>query len=156
MGTDLDTSLALVQNYVNSALAQLPETVQAQGITVRQVSTNILQVVDLFSDDDRYDETFLSNYGMINLQYPLARLPGVSQVKCVGAGQYAMRVWLNPNKLQYFGLTTMDVVDAIKQQNIQVVSGNLGGPPVPQNQAFQFTINALGRLSDIPNLKTSL
>ncbi len=153
VGTDLDTSLALVQNYVNSALAQLPETVQAQGVTVRQVSTNILQVVDLFSDDDRYDETFLSNYGMINLQYPLARLPGVAQVKCVGAGQYAMRVWLDPNKLQYYGLTTMDVVDAIKQQNVQVVSGDLGGPPVPQNQAFQFTINALGRLSDIPQFE---
>ncbi|MFA4903258.1 MAG: efflux RND transporter permease subunit [Desulfobaccales bacterium] len=149
VGTDLDTSLALVQNYVNSALAQLPETVQAQGITVRQVSTNILQVVDLFSDDDRYDETFLSNYGMINVQYPLARLPGVAQVKCVGAGQYAMRVWLDPNKLQYYGLTTMDVVDAIKQQNIQVAAGELGGPPVPSNQAFQFTVNALGRLEDV-------
>jgi HAE1 family hydrophobic/amphiphilic exporter-1 len=148
VGTDLDTSLALVQNYVNSALAQLPETVQAQGITVRQVSTNILQVVDLFSDDDRYDETFLANYGMINVQYPLARLPGVAQVKCVGAGQYAMRVWLDPNKLQYYGLTTMDVVDAIKQQNIQVAAGELGGPPISSSQAFQFTINALGRLED--------
>ncbi|MFZ5449337.1 MAG: efflux RND transporter permease subunit [Thermodesulfobacteriota bacterium] len=149
VGTDLDTSLALVQNYVNTALAQLPETVQAQGITVKQVSTNILQVVSLYSDDDRYDETFLSNYGMINLQYPLARLPGVAQVKPVGAGQYAMRVWLDPNKLQYYGLTTMDVVDAVKQQNVQVVAGDLGGPPVPSNQAFQFTINALGRLSDV-------
>jgi hydrophobic/amphiphilic exporter-1 (mainly G- bacteria), HAE1 family len=148
VGTDLDTSLALVQNYVNSALAQLPETVQAQGVTVRQVSTNILQVVDLYSDDDRFDETFLSNYGMINVQYPLARLPGVAQVKCVGAGQYAMRVWLDPNKLQYYGLTTMDVVNSIKQQNVQVVAGDLGGPPVPSAQAFQFTINALGRLED--------
>jgi HAE1 family hydrophobic/amphiphilic exporter-1 len=149
VGTDLNTSLSLVQNMVNGALAQLPDTVQAQGITVRKVSTNILQVVSLYSDDDRYDETFLSNYAMINVQYPLGRLPGVGQVKVVGAGAYSMRVWLDPSKLQYFNLTTMDVVNAIKQQNVQVVAGKLGGPPVPAEQAFQFTINALGRLSDV-------
>jgi HAE1 family hydrophobic/amphiphilic exporter-1 len=149
VGTDLNTSLTLVQNMVNGALSQLPESVQAQGITVRKVSTNILQVVSLYSDDDRYDETYLSNYAMINLQYPLGRLPGVGQVKVLGAGQYSMRVWLDPNKLHYFNLTTMDVVNAIKQQNVQVVAGRLGGPPVPPDQNFQFTINALGRLSDV-------
>ena len=149
VGTDLDTSLALVQNFVNGALSQLPETVQAQGVSVKQVSTNILQVVSLYSDDDRYDETYLSNYAMINLQYPLARLPGVGQVKVIGAGSYSMRVWLDPNKLQYYQLTTMDVVNAIQQQNVQVVAGKLGGPPVPADQDFQFTINALGRLSDV-------
>jgi HAE1 family hydrophobic/amphiphilic exporter-1 len=148
VGTDLDTSLALVQNFVNGALAQLPPTVQAQGVQVKQVSTNILQVVSLYSDDDRYDETYLSNYGMINLQKPLARLPGVAQINIIGAGSYAMRMWLDPSKLQYYGLTTMDVVNAIQQQNVQVVAGQLGGPPVPTNQAFQFTINALGRLDD--------
>jgi len=149
VGTDLDTSLALVQNFVNGALAQLPDTVQAQGVSVRQVSTNILQVVSLYTDDDRFDETFLSNYAMINLQYPLARLPGVGQVRVVGAGSYSMRVWLNPAKLRYYQLTTMDVVSAIQQQNVQVVAGKLGGPPAPADQAFQFTINALGRLSDV-------
>ncbi|MBM4273834.1 MAG: multidrug efflux RND transporter permease subunit [Deltaproteobacteria bacterium] len=149
VGTDLNTSLSLVQNMVNGALAQLPETVQAQGITVRKVSTNILLVVSLYSDDDRYDEAFLSNYAMINLQYPLGRLSGVGQIKVVGAGSYSMRVWLDPNKLHYFNLTTMDVVNAIKQQNVQVVAGKLGGPPSPPDQTFQFTINALGRLADI-------
>jgi HAE1 family hydrophobic/amphiphilic exporter-1 len=149
VGTDLNTSLALVQNMVNGALAQLPETVQAQGVTVRKVSTNILQVVSLYADDDRYDETFLSNYAMINLQYPLGRLSGVGQIRVSGAGSYSMRVWLDPGKLQYFNLTTMDVVNAIKQQNVQVVAGKLGGPPSPPDQAFQFTINALGRLADI-------
>ena len=89
VGTDLDTSLALVQNFVNGAMAQLPETVQAQGVQVKQVSTNILQVVSLYSDDNRFDETYLSNYGMINLQYPLARLPGVGQIKIIGAGSYS-------------------------------------------------------------------
>lgn len=148
VGTDLDTSLALVQNFVNGVMAQLPQTVQSLGVTVRQVSTNILQVVSLYADDNRYDETFLANYGIINLQYPLARLPGVAQVKVIGAGAYSMRVWLDPNKLQYFQLTTMDVVKAIKQQNVQVVAGQLGGPPVPKDQPFQFTINALGRLED--------
>jgi HAE1 family hydrophobic/amphiphilic exporter-1 len=149
VGTDLDTSLALVQNYVNGVMAQLPQTVQALGVTVKEVSTNILQVVSLYADEDRYDETFLSNYAMINLQNPLARLPGVAQIKVVGAGSYSMRVWLNPNKLQYYNLTTMDVVNAIQQQNVQVVAGQLGGPPVPAGQAFQFTINALGRLTDV-------
>ncbi|MBI4794328.1 MAG: multidrug efflux RND transporter permease subunit [Deltaproteobacteria bacterium] len=149
VGTDLNTSLSLVQNMVNGALSQLPETVQAQGITVRKVSTNILQVVSLYADDDRFDETFLSNYAMINLQYPLGRLPGVGQIKVVGAGTYSMRVWLDPNKLHHFNLTTMDVVNAIQQQNVQVAAGKLGGPPVPPDQTFQFTINALGRLSDI-------
>ncbi|MDD2902253.1 MAG: efflux RND transporter permease subunit, partial [Syntrophales bacterium] len=148
VGTDLDTSLALVQNFVNGVMSQLPQTVQSLGVTVRQVSTNILQVVSLYADDDRYDETFLANYGLINLQYPLARLPGIAQVKIVGAGSYSMRVWLDPNKLQYYHLTTMDVVNAIQQQNVQVVAGQLGGPPVPANTAFQFTINALGRLED--------
>jgi HAE1 family hydrophobic/amphiphilic exporter-1 len=148
VGTDLDTSLALVQNFVNGVMAQLPQTVQSLGVSVRQVSTNILQVVSLYTDNDRYDETFLANYGIINLQYPLARLPGVAQVKVVGAGAYSMRVWLDPNKLQYYKLTTMDVVNAIQQQNVQVVAGQLGGPPVPKNQAFQFTVNALGRLED--------
>ncbi len=149
VGTDLDTSLALVQNCVNGSLSLLPETVQAQGVSVKQVSTNILQVVSLFSEDDRFDETYLSNYAMINLQYPLARLPGVGQVKVIGAGSYSMRVWLDPNKLEYYQLTTMDVVNAIQQQNVQVVAGKLGGPPVPAEQDFQFTINALGRLSDV-------
>ncbi len=148
VGTDLNTSLTLVQNMVNGALSQLPQEVQAQGVTVRKVSTNILQVVSLYSENDQYDETFLANYAMINLQYPLGRLPGMGQVKVVGAGAYSMRVWLDPNKLQYFNLTTMDVVNAIKQQNVQVVAGQLGGPPVPQKQVYQFTINALGRLSD--------
>ena len=149
VGTDLNTSLALVQNMVNGALAQLPETVQSQGVTVRKVSTNILQVVSLYTDDERFDETFLSNYGVINLQYPLARLPGVGQVKVVGAGSYSMRVWLDPNKLHYFKLTTLDVVNAIQQQNVQVAAGKLGGPPGPADQSFQFTINALGRLSEV-------
>ena len=148
VGTDLDKSLILVQNQVNSALAQLPGGVQVQGVNVRKVSTNILLVVSLYSEDDRFDEAFLSNYGIINMQYPLAREPGIGQVRVFGAGQYSMRIWLDPNRLKQFGLTTTDVLNAIGDQNVQVVAGQLGTPPVPNGQVFQFTVNSLGRLSD--------
>jgi hydrophobic/amphiphilic exporter-1 (mainly G- bacteria), HAE1 family len=148
VGTDLDKSLVLVQNQANSALAQLPGGVQVQGVNVKKVSTNILLVVSLYSDDNQFDEAFLSNYGIINMQYPLARLPGIGQVRVFGAGQYSMRIWLNPNRLKQFNLTTTDVLNAIGDQNVQVVSGQLGAPPVSSGQVFQFTINSLGRLSD--------
>jgi HAE1 family hydrophobic/amphiphilic exporter-1 len=148
VGTDLNTSLALVQNQVNGALAQLPGGVTEQGVSVRKVSTNILLVVSLYSPDNRFDPIFLSNYAIINMQYPLGRLPGVGQVRVFGAGPYSMRVWLDPNRLRNFNLTPSDVLDAVQNQNVQVVAGQLGAPPVPSNQAFQFTLTALGRLSN--------
>jgi len=148
VGTDLNTSLSLVQNASNSALAQLPGGVQSQGVTVRKVSPNILLVASLYSDDERFDEIFLSNYAIINVVNPLARIPGVGQVRVFGAGSYSMRVWLDPKRLQTFGLTTADVLSAIQGQNVEIVAGQLGAPPVPADQSFQFTINALGRLSD--------
>ena len=148
VGTDLDTALSLVQNASNSALAQLPGGTQAQGVTVRKVSPNILLVASLYSDDERFEEIFLSNYSLINMQNPLARLPGVGQVRIFGAGSYSMRVWLDPKRLQTFGLTTADVLSAIRGQNVEVVAGQLGAPPVPSDQPFQFTINAQGRLAD--------
>jgi len=149
VGTDLNTSVALVQNQVNTALAQLPGSVSQQGVSVRKVSTNILMVVSLYSDDNRFDQAFLSNYGIISMQNPLARLPGVGQVRVFGAGPYSMRVWLDPKRLQDIKLTTQDVLNAIADQNIQVVAGQLGAPPTPADQIFQFTINSLGRLSDV-------
>ena len=147
IGSDLNTSLALVQNAVNSALPQLPQQVRAQGVSVKKVSTNILLIESVYSDDDRFDETFLSNYALINLQNPIARLPGVGQVKIFGAGPYSMRVWLDPQKLQSYGLTVVDVENAIQNQNIQVASGQMGGAPATPDQVFQFTVNILGRLS---------
>ncbi len=149
VGTDLNTSLALVQNAVNSAMAQLPQPVQAQGVNVKKVTTNILLMESLYSDDDRFDGKFLSNYATINLQNPIARLPGIGEVKILGAGTYSMRIWLDPDKLKSFGLTVLDVQQAIQDQNAQVASGQIGGPPVPSNQVFQFTVNTLGRLSDV-------
>jgi HAE1 family hydrophobic/amphiphilic exporter-1 len=149
VGTNLNASLSLVQNLVNGAVAQLPNGSQQQGITVKKVSTNILLVVGLFSYDNRYDEIFLSNYALINLQNPLARIPGVALVRVFGAGPYSMRVWLDPLKLDSYGITADDVSNAIQGQNIQVTAGQLGAPPVPAGQPFQLTINTLGRLSDV-------
>jgi len=149
VGTDLNTALSLVQNQVNGALAQLPGGASEQGVSVRKVSTNILLVASVYSEENRFDEAFLSNYAIINLQYPLGRLPGVGQIRVSGAGPYSMRVWLDPDRLRQFDLSPSDVLAAIRDQNTQVVAGQLGAPPVPPDQEFQFTINALGRLSDV-------
>src|SRR5215469_15645817 len=149
VGTDLNTGLSLVQNSVNSAMSQLPKPVQEQGVNVKKVTTNILLMESLYSDDNRFSGTYLSNYATINLQDPIARLPGVGQVNILGAGAYSMRIWLDPDKLKEFGLTVLDVQQAIEGQNKQVASGQIGGPPVPSNQVFQFTVNALGRLSEV-------
>jgi hydrophobic/amphiphilic exporter-1 (mainly G- bacteria), HAE1 family len=149
VGTDLNAAIALVQNAVNSALSQLPQEVQTQGVNVQKVSTNILLIGSLYSDDDRFDETFLSNYAIINLRNPIARLPGVGQVQVLGAGPYSMRIWLDPIKLRAYDLTVPEVQNAIQNQNVQVASGQLGGPPVPSNQVFQFTVKTMGRLSEV-------
>ena len=148
VGSNLDTGQSQVQNMVSGALAQLPDVVQKQGVTVRKVSTNILQVVSLYSDDERFDESYLSNYAIINLQYPLGRIPGMGQIKTFGAGSYSMRIWLNPERMRYYKLTVKDVAEAIKHNNVEMVVGTLGGPPVPDEQSMQLTINGLGRLSD--------
>ncbi|HEY9359379.1 MAG TPA: efflux RND transporter permease subunit, partial [Xanthobacteraceae bacterium] len=149
IGMDINFAQVLVQNRVSSALAQLPQAVQAQGVTVQQKSTAILQFVTLTSPDDRYDSLFLANYATISLQPELARLPGVGQVNIFGAGQYAMRIWLDPNKLYAFSLTTEDVVNALKGQNEQVTAGQLGMPPAPNTQAFQYTLDIASRFDDV-------
>ena len=121
---------------------------QAQGVTVQKKSTAILQIVTLTSPDERYDSLFLSNYATINLQDELARLPGVGNVNVFGAGQYSMRIWLDPDKLQARGLTPQDVIQALQQQSQQVTAGQIGAPPAPPGQAFQYTLNVDGRLDD--------
>ncbi|MDE2580054.1 MAG: efflux RND transporter permease subunit [Rhodospirillales bacterium] len=148
IGTDLNFAQVLVQNRVASALAQLPQAVQAQGVQVQQKSTAILQIVTLTSPDKRYDSLFLSNYATLNLVDELARLPGVGNVNVFGVGQYAMRIWLDPRLLQARGLTPQDVVQAIQQQSQQVAGGQVGAPPAPATQDFQYTVNVVGRLAD--------
>jgi HAE1 family hydrophobic/amphiphilic exporter-1 len=146
IGMDINFAQVLVQNRVSSALAQLPQAVQAQGVTVQQKSTSILMFVTLSSPDSRYDSLFLANYATINLKDQLSRLPGVGNVNIFGAGQYSMRVWLDPNKLYARSLTTQDVVNALKGQNQQVSAGQLGMPPSPDTQPFQLTLDIAGRL----------
>ena len=148
VGSNLNTALLQVQNMVNGAIAKLPETVQRQGVSVKKVSTNILQVISLYSEDDHFDDTYLSNYAVINLKYPLARIPGMGEIKIFGAGSYSMRIWLNPERLKYYSLTVNDIVTAVKQNNVEMVAGMIGGAPVSDEQSMQFTINGLGRLTE--------
>jgi HAE1 family hydrophobic/amphiphilic exporter-1 len=148
IGTDLNFAQVLVQNRVSSALSQLPQAVQNQGVTVAKKSTSILLFVTLTSPDAKYDSLFLSNYATINLRDELSRLPGVGNVTVFGAGQYSMRIWLDPNKLQARGLMPQDVIQAIQQQSQQVTAGQVGSPPTPPGQAFQYTLNVNGRLDN--------
>ena len=148
IGTDLNFAQVLVQNRVATATASLPQAVQAQGITVQQQSTSILQIITLSSPTGKYDSLFLSNYATINLVNELQRVPGVGNVQIYGVGQYAMRVWLDPPKLYARGLTPSDVIQAIQAQSQQVTGGQIGAPPAPADQAFQFTVNVEGRLAD--------
>ena len=148
IGTDLNFAQVLVQNRVSSALSQLPQSVQNQGVTVQKKSTAILLFVTLTSPKATYDSLFLSNYATINIRDELSRLSGVGNVTVFGAGQYSMRVWLDPNKLQARGLMPQDVIQAIQQQSQQVTAGQVGAPPTPAGQAFQYTLNVNGRLDD--------
>jgi len=148
IGTDLNFAQMLVQNRVDSSLAQLPQSVQSQGVTVKQQSTAILQMLALTSPKQTYDSLFLSNYATLNLVNELARIPGVSSASVYGVGQYAMRVWLDPQLLYQRGLEPQDVVHAIQQQSQQVAGGQLGAPPTPAGQNFQYTVNVQGRLAD--------
>jgi HAE1 family hydrophobic/amphiphilic exporter-1 len=149
VGTDLDMAQVLVQNRVATAVPQLPLDVQKQGAVTKKVSTAILQVVNLYSPEGRYDSLYLSNYAWINLRDVIGRLPGVGDVTVFGVGQYSMRVWLDPEMLKTLGLDPSDVVNAIQHQNLQVPAGQVGMPPAPAGQNFQFPVNVAGRLDEV-------
>jgi HAE1 family hydrophobic/amphiphilic exporter-1 len=149
IGTNLDNAQILVQNRVSSALSQLPQSVQAQGVTVKKISTSILLFVTLTSPTNQYDSLYLANYATINLKDELGRLPGVGNVNVFGAGQYSMRVWLDPDKMKARSLNSQDVVSALQQQSQQVTAGQVGMPPAPSSVDFQYTIDLSGRLSDV-------
>ena len=148
IGTNPDLAQVLVQNRVAIAFSTLPQEVQLQGVTTKKQSTSILEYLALVSPDSRFDSLFLSNYAVINVQDELARLPGIGDVTVLGAGQYAMRIWLDPNLLQARGLTPQDVVNVIQQQSQEVAAGQVGAPPAPNGQDFQYTLNLIGRLDD--------
>jgi HAE1 family hydrophobic/amphiphilic exporter-1 len=149
VGTDLNFAQVLVQNRVSAALSALPDAVQKQGVTVQKQSTSILMFVTLTSPNNTYDSLFLANYGTIRLKDELARLPGVGSVLVFGAGQYSMRIWLDPDKLKARGLTTSDITNALQQQSQQVAAGQIGAPPAPADTPFQYTVTVAGRLADV-------
>ncbi|WP_165069972.1 efflux RND transporter permease subunit [Paludisphaera rhizosphaerae] len=152
LGTDINMAQVLVQNRASIALPKVPAEVRAVGVTVKKRSPDILLVVNLYSDDDKstgkpvYDQLYLSNYATINLQDQLRRISGVGDVFSFGGQEYSMRVWLDPNRLASRNLTAGDVVRVLREQNIQVAAGQIGRPPVPVGQDFQYTLRTLGRL----------
>jgi multidrug efflux pump subunit AcrB len=148
VGVDLNMAQVLVQNRVSLSEPILPDLVKRRGVMVKKKSPSILMIVNLFSPDDTRDSLYLSNYATIQLRDELARLPGVGDITYMGQRDYSMRVWLDPGKMAFRGMTATDVSTAIEQQNAQVAAGQIGQPPVPRGQVFQYTMSTLGRLAD--------
>ncbi|MEP0322227.1 efflux RND transporter permease subunit [Bauldia litoralis] len=148
VGTDADQAQVNVQNRVATTTSRLPEEVNRQGVVVNKQSTSMLMVLSVFSPDNTYDDVFLSNYASINVSDNLARVPGVASVSILGARDYGMRIWLEPDRLTSLGLTASDVIQAIQDQNIQVSPGAIGAEPSPTGQQFQYPLQAKGRLTD--------
>src|SRR5258705_3993759 len=146
LGTDIDKAQVQVQNRVAQALPKLPEEVRQLGVTTTKQSPDLTMVVHLFSPNSRYDEIYLRNYATLQVKDVLARIPGAGSVQVFGSGDYAMRIWLDPNKIAAKGLTASDVVSAIREQNVQIAAGGVGQPPVRQPLALELLINAKGRL----------
>ncbi|WP_343649856.1 multidrug efflux RND transporter permease subunit [Herbaspirillum sp.] len=146
LGVDPDKAQQLVQNRVSQALPRLPEDVQRLGVTTLKSSPTLTMVVHLTSPDNRYDTTYLRNYAVLNVKDRLARIQGVGEVGLFGSGNYAMRVWLDPNKVAQRGLTASDVVRSIREQNVQVAAGVIGASPSSPDTPLQLSVNAQGRL----------
>jgi multidrug efflux pump len=151
--TDGDTAQVNVQNRVSQAMPKLPEEVKRQGVTTEKTSTSMLMVISVYSPEGTYDSIFLSNYSSINLLDTLSRVKGVSKVSNLGARDYSMRMWLEPDRLTALGLTASDVIAAIRDQNIQASPGAIGQEPAPSSQQFQYTLTAQGRLADVDQFK---
>ncbi|MFE1607061.1 multidrug efflux RND transporter permease subunit AdeG, partial [Acinetobacter baumannii] len=145
LGIDPDKAQQLVQNRVSQAMPRLPEDVQRLGVTTLKSSPTLTMVVHLTSPDNRYDMTYLRNYAVLNVKDRLARLQGVGEVGLFGSGDYAMRVWLDPQKVAQRNLTATEIVNAIREQNIQVAAGTIGASP--SNSPLQLSVNAQGRLT---------
>ena len=148
LGTDLNTAQVLVQNRVAIAEPQLPQEVRALGVTTTKRQPALLMVVHMTSPDDSHDALYLNNYAFLQVRDALARLKGIGDVQILGAREYSMRVWLDPDKIAHNNMTATDVVNALREQNVQVAAGTIGQPPVAKGAAkFQLSINTLGRLT---------
>jgi len=148
LGTDLDKAQVLVQNRVAIAEPRLPEDVRRIGVTTAKSSPDLMMVVHLLSPNDRYDQLYISNYARNRIRDALVRLDGVGDVTLFGEREYSLRVWLDPQKLSAYGMTSGDVVQALRDQNVQVSGGSIGGPPNPGTSAFQYTVTTQGRFAD--------
>ena len=148
-GIDPDQAQVNVQNLVSLAEPVLPDEVKRQGVSVRKQSTDMLMIVNVYSQDNSLTPEFISNYATINVADIIARVNGVADARNMGALDYGMRVWLDPDRMASLGLTTDDIVAAIREQNVEVAAGTIGGPPVPEGQQFQYTLTAKGRLRDV-------
>jgi HAE1 family hydrophobic/amphiphilic exporter-1 len=149
VGTNLDMAQVLVQNRAKLAEPKLPEEVRREGVKVKKKSPNILLFATLYSPDGLFDELYMSNYATLRIRDTLSRIPGVGDVTIFPASDYSMRVWLDPHKLKSRGMATNEVLDAVREQNVQVAAGQIGQPPAPRGQSFQLSVNVLGRLTEI-------
>jgi multidrug efflux pump len=147
LGTDIDKAQMQVQNRVAQTLPKLPDVVQRLGVVTNKTSPDLTMVVHLISPGNRYDTLYLANYALLRIKDELARIDGVGDVRVFGAGQFSMRVWLDPEKIASRNLTAQDVIQAIREQNVQVAAGQLGAPPGSSASDFQVSINTKGRLS---------
>ena len=145
VGTNLDIANVLVQNRLSVAQPRLPPDVRNLGVTVRKASPDLMLVVHLLSPNNTYDQNYLANYIYLNIRDELLRLDGVGDITIFGGNEYAERIWLDPNKLAAYGLTTTDIVTALQEQNVQVAAGALGSPPAPASNAFQLVVQSQGR-----------
>ncbi|QXC33569.1 efflux RND transporter permease subunit [Aeromonas sp. FDAARGOS 1407] len=149
IGTDPDQATINVNNRVSAAMAQLPEEVKKQGVTVKKKSTSILQVVTLQSPNGSFDTTYLSNYALLNIIDELKRIPGIGDTTLFGGTDYAMRIWLRPDRLAQLELTPSDVIGAIREQNTQFAAGKIGAQPTTAPIDFTYTVQTKGRLEDV-------
>src|SRR5213075_205979 len=145
LGTDVDKAQVQVQNRVSQVLPKLPEEVRQLGVTTTKQSPDLTMVVHLVSPDNRYDEVYLRNFATLQVKDVLARIPGAGDVQVFGSGDYAMRVWLDPDKIAARNMTAGDVVNAIREQNVQIAAGTIGQQPVSTPVPFELQINAKGR-----------
>lgn len=148
LGTDPNLATQLVQNRVNQALPRLPEVTRQLGVTTVKSSPDLTMVVHLNSPNERYDMLYLRNYALLNVKDQLAKIQGIGSVQLFGSGDYAMRIWLDPQKVAERGMTANEVVSAVRRQNVQVAAGVIGGPPYKDGVELQLPINAQGRLTD--------
>ena len=147
LGTDLDKAQVLVQNRVAIAQPRLPEEVQRNGVVTRKNSPDILMVVFMLSPDDSFDQLYISNYALLQVRDELLRLDGIGDIQMFGARDYSMRLWLDPDKIATLGLTSAEVVAAIRSQNVQIAGGQIAEPPIA-DRAFSPNLTFTGRLKD--------